>query len=242
MIPDLLARHGQKLIDGLLVTVELVSISILLGALIAMPLTAARLSQNRIIGGIAFGYVYFFRGTPLLAQIFLVYYGAGQFVAELKAVGLWGFFRDAFNCAVLTFSLNTAAYQAEIYRGAIRSVPRGQWEAAQALGLHRLPILYKVALPQAAIVALRPLGNEIILLIKGSAVASIITVFDLMGQTRLAFSRSFDMTIYLYAALLYLVMVETIRRIWNRIEARLTRHLRREGRALPPADLVPATH
>lgn len=242
MIPDVLERHGHRLLDGLLVTAELVSISIVLGALIAVPLTAARLSQNRIIGGIAFGYVYFFRGTPLLAQIFLVYYGAGQFVDELKAVGLWGFFREAFNCAVLTFSLNTAAYQAEIYRGAIRSVPRGQLEAAQALGLHRLPILYKVVLPQAAIVALRPLGNEIILLIKGSAVASIVTVFDLMGQTRLAFSRSFDMTIYLYAAVLYLLMVETIRRIWNRIEARLTRHLRREGRALPPADLVPATH
>ena len=242
MIPDVLERHGHRLLDGLLVTLELVSISILLGALIAVPLTAARLSQNRILGGIAFGYVYFFRGTPLLAQIFLVYYGAGQFVDELKAVGLWGFFREAFNCAVLTFSLNTAAYQAEIYRGAIRSVPRGQVEAAQALGLHRLPILYKVVLPQAAIVALRPLGNEIILMIKGSAVASIITVFDLMGQTRLAFSRSFDMTIYLYAAVLYLLMVEVIRRIWNRIEARLTRHLRREGRALPPADLVPATH
>jgi len=242
MIPDVLERHGHRLLDGLLVTAELVSISIVLGALIAVPLTAARLSQNRIIGGIAFGYVYFFRGTPLLAQIFLVYYGAGQFVDELKAVGLWGFFREAFNCAVLTFSLNTAAYQAEIYRGAIRSVPRGQLEAAQALGLHRLPILYKVVLPQAAIIALRPLGNEIILMIKGSAVASIVTVFDLMGQTRLAFSRSFDMTIYLYAAVLYLLMVETIRRIWNRIEARLTRHLRREGRALPPADLVPATH
>ena len=242
MIPDVLERHGHRLLDGLLVTAELVSISIVLGALLAVPLTAARLSQNRIIGGFAFGYVYFFRGTPLLAQIFLVYYGAGQFVDELKAVGLWGFFREAFNCAVLTFSLNTAAYQAEIYRGAIRSVPRGQVEAAQALGLHRLPILYKVVLPQAAIVALRPLGNEIILMIKGSAVASIITVFDLMGQTRLAFSRSFDMTIYLYAAVLYLLMVEAIRRIWNRIEVRLTRHLRREGRALPPADLVPATH
>ncbi len=242
MIPDVLERHGHRLLEGLLVTAELVSISIVLGALIAVPLTAARLSQNRIVGGFAFGYVYFFRGTPLLAQLFLIYYGAGQFNDELKAVGLWGFFREAFNCAVLTFSLNTAAYQAEIYRGAIRSVPRGQLEAAQALGLHRLPILYTVVLPQAAIVALRPLGNEIILLIKGSAVASIVTVFDLMGQTRLAFSRSFDMTIYLYAAVLYLLMVEAIRRIWNRIEARLTRHLRREGRALPPADLVPATH
>jgi polar amino acid transport system permease protein len=242
MIPDLLERHGARLLEGLVTTIELVSISILLGALLAIPLTAARLSKNRIIGGIAFGYVYFFRGTPLLAQIFLIYYGAGQFVDELRALGLWGFFRDAFNCAVLTFSLNTAAYQTEIYRGAIRSVPRGQWEAARALGLHPLPILYRIVLPQAAIVALRPVGNDIILLIKGSAVASIITVSDLMGETRLAFSRSFDMTIYLYAAVLYLVMVETLRRIWSRIEARLTRHLRRVGRALPPADLVPTTH
>jgi polar amino acid transport system permease protein len=242
MIPGVLERHGMRLLEGLLTTVELVSISILLGALLAIPVTAARLSHNRIIGGLAFAYVYFFRGTPILAQIFLVYYGAGQFVDELKAMGLWGFFRDAFNCAVLTFSLNTAAYQAEIYRGAIRSVPRGQWEAAQALGLHRLPVLYKVVVPQAAMVALRPLGNEIILMIKASAVASIITVSDLMGQTRLAFSRSFDLTVYLYAGVLYLIMVEMLRRIWNRIEARLTRHLHREGRSLPHADLVPATH
>ena len=242
MIPGVLERHGHRLLEGLLVTLELVSISIVLGALLAIPLTAARLSQNRVVGAIAFGYVYFFRGTPLLAQIFLIYYGAGQFVDELKALGLWGFFRDAFNCAVLTFSLNTAAYQAEIYRGAIRSVPRGQWEAAQSLGLHRLPIVFRIVAPQAAMIALRPVGNDIILLIKGSAVASIITVSDLMGETRLAFSRSFDLTVYLYAGVLYLIIVEVLRRIWNRLEARLTRHLSREGRTLAPADLVPATH
>ena len=136
---------------------------VVLGVLLAIPIAAARLSRNRVVGALAFAYVYFFRGTPLLAQLFLIYYGAGQFVASLKAIGLWGFFRDAFNCAVLAFALNTAAYQAEIFRGAIRSVPRGQWEAARALGLHALPLLWKVVLPQAAIVALRPLGNEIIL-------------------------------------------------------------------------------
>ena len=238
---DLLQRHGPKLIDGLIVTLELVAISIVLGALLAVPLTAARLSKNRLLSGAAFAYVYFFRGTPLLAQIFLIYYGAGQFRPALDAVGLWTFFREAFNCAVLTFALNTAAYQAEIYRGAIRSVPKGQWEAARALGIGRLPLLWKVVFPQAAIVALRPLGNEIILMIKGSAVASIVTVYDLMGETRLAFSRSFDLTIYLYAAVLYLVLVETIRRLWNLLDARLTRHLRRESRAHSPAELVPAT-
>ena len=243
MIPDLLQRYGLKLLDGLLVTVELVSISILLGAILAIPITAARLSKNRVIGAIAFGYVYFFRGTPLLAQLFLIYYGAGQFVGPLKAMGLWWFFRDAFNCALFAFAINTAAYQAEIYRGAIRSVSEGQWEAAQALGIHYFPILFRVILPQAAIVALRPLGNEIILMVKGSAVASIVTVFELMGETKLAFSRSYDLTIYLYAAALYLVVVETIRRLWNRLDARLTRHLRHDvqQKRAQPADLVPVT-
>jgi polar amino acid transport system permease protein len=239
---ELIQRYGPQLLEGLLVTLQLVSISIVLGALLAIPITAARLSANRAVNSAAFGYVYFFRGTPLLAQIFLVYYGAGQFRPALDAVGLWIFFRDAFNCAIFAFTLNTAAYQAEIYRGAIRSVPRGQWEAAQALGLHTVPILLKIVLPLAGIVALRPLGNEIILLIKASAVASIVTVFELMGQTRRAFSRSYDMTVYLYAAVLYLIVVEAIRRIWNRLEARLTRHLSRGDRAGGSADLQAAPH
>ena len=244
MMPDLMDRYEIKLLEGLLVTVELVAISFIIGVLLAIPIALARLSQSRILRGFSFAYVYFFRGTPLLAQLFLIYYGAGQFVDELKAVGLWNFFRDAFNCAVLAFALNTAAYEAEIFRGAIRSVPRGQWEAARALGLHWVPLYWKVVLPQAAIVALRPAGNDLILLIKASAVASIVTVFDLMGETRRAFSRSYDMSIYLYAAVLYLMLVETIRRVWNWLDARLTRHLRREGRERPvaPAELAPAPH
>ncbi len=243
MMPDLMQHYGLKLLQGLGVTLELVVVSIICGAILAIPLAMARLSKNRVIAGLAFGYVYFFRGTPLLAQLFLIYYGAGQFVGPLKAIGLWGFFRDAFNCAAFAFTINTAAYQAEIYRGAIRSVPRGQWEAAHSLGLHVGPTLLKIVFPQAAIIALRPLGNEIILMIKGSAVASIVTVFDLMGETKLAFSRSYDLTIYLYAAVLYLLLVESIRRVWNVLELRLTRHLRRDNqpRQAKPADLVPAT-
>ena len=149
--------------------------------------------------------------------------------------------RDAFYCAVFAFSLNTAAYQAEIFRGAIQSVPHGQWEAARALGLHRLPLLWKVIAPQAAMVALRPLGNELILLIKASAIASIVTVLDLMGETRLVFSRSYDLSVYLYSAIIYLVLVEGIRRMWNAMDRRLTRHLRRESKPSPTeaAGLVP---
>ena len=220
-------KYGPRFLSGFLVTAELVTLSVVIGALISLPVTFGRLSENRIIGALAFAYVYFFRGTPLLAQTFLVYYGAGSFVTALKGVGLWWFFRDPFNCAVLTFALNTSAYQAEILRGAIKSVGRGQTEAAAALGLKRFPIFWKVVLPQALIVSLRPYGNEIILMIKGSAIASIVTVFDLMGETRRAFSRTFDFQAYLWAAVLYLVTVEALRRLWERFEARLTRHLRR---------------
>jgi polar amino acid transport system permease protein len=233
MMPDLLVRYGPRLLEGLLVTIEIVAISFVLGILLAIPIGLARLSNNKILRGLSYAYVYFFRGTPLLAQLFLIYYGAGQFRSAFEAVGLWTFFRDAFFCTILAFTLNTAAYEAEIFRGAIRSVPRGQWEASRALGLHWWPIYRKVILPQAALVALRPMGNDLILLIKASAVASIVTVLDLMGETRRAFSRSYDLSIYLYAAVLYLMLVEIIRRVWNGLERRLTRHLRRDTKPSP---------
>jgi polar amino acid transport system permease protein len=225
--PEKVAKYGPRILSGIWVTVKLVAISIVLGALISIPVVIGRLSHNPIIGGIAFGYSYFFRGTPLLAQTFLVYYGAGQFTDALKAVGLWVFFRDAYFCAIFTFSLNTAAYQAEILAGAIRAVPSGQWQAADSLGLRPFTTMFKVILPQALITALRPYGNEVILMIKGSAIASIITVLDLMGQTRYAFSKTYDLQIYIWAAVIYLITVEVLRRLWEMMERRLTRHLKR---------------
>ncbi|MDF1719073.1 MAG: ABC transporter permease [Minwuia sp.] len=226
---ELITKYGPKYWQGLQITLGLVATSIVFGAAMSLPVAMARLSPNRAVGALAYGYVYLFRGTPLLAQVFLVYYGAGEFRPELQSVGLWGFFRDPWNCAVFAFALNTAAYQAEILRGAIQSVAKGQWEAAEALGLTRLQAFRKIILPQALIVALRPYGNEIILMLKGSAIVAIITVLDLMGETRRAYSRSFDFQTYLWAAVIYLLMVETIRNIWERLEKHLTRHLRRDG-------------
>jgi polar amino acid transport system permease protein len=115
----------------------------------------------------------------------------------------------------------------EIFRGAIESVPKGQWEGAASLGLHRLQTLWTVIRPQAAVVALRPLGNEVILMIKGSAIVAIITVYDLMGVTRLAYSRSFDFQTYIWAALIYLAVVELLRHVVDWIERRITIHLKR---------------
>lgn len=225
--PAEIATYGPRYLSGIETTLILVFISIILGALLSLPITYARMSKNRLLRQIAFGYIYFFRGTPLIAQLFLIYYGFGSFYRELESIGLWIFFRDAWNCALFAFTLNTAAYQAEMLRGAIESVPRGQWEGALALGLTPLQTFRKVVLPQAVIVALRPYGNEVILMIKGSAVVAIVTVLDLMGQTRYAFSRTFDFQCYIWAALFYLIAVEALRNILGVIERRLTRHLKR---------------
>ncbi len=225
--PEMIAKYAPSYWSGVKVTLALVAISIVVGALISVPIAYARMSSNRLLATLAYCYVYFFRGTPLLAQAFLVYYGVGSFRPELQAIGLWGFFRDAFNCAIFAFSLNTAAYQAEILRGAVESVPKGQWEGAAALGLHRLQTLRKIILPQALIVALRPYGNEVILMVKGSAIVAIITVYDLMGVTRLAYSRTFDFQTYIWAAIIYLIIVEVLRHAIEWIERRITRHLKR---------------
>jgi polar amino acid transport system permease protein len=218
-------KHFPALLKGLVVTLELVTLTMLLAGVMSVPVALARVSKNRFVSGAAYMYVYFFRGTPLLAQTFLVYYGAGEFRPWFEQINMWWFFRDAFNCVILAFTLNEAAYLAEIVRGAIQAVPRGQTEAAQSLGIPKLVTFWKIIVPQAMILALRPFGNEIILMIKASAVASVVTVMDLMGETRLAFARSFNFDIYLWAALIYLSIVEVLRRVWDRLELRLTRHI-----------------
>lgn len=222
-----ITRYGPRYFDGLLTTITLCGLAILIGAVISVPITLARMSRYSVLRSIAFSYIYVFRSTPLLAQLFMIYYGLGIFRPQMEAVGLWWFFREAWYCGILSLSLNTAAYQAEILRGALQSVPKGQLEGAKSLGLSSGVTFWKVVLPQAMIVALRPYGNEVILLIKGSAVVSIVTVFDLMGQTRYAFSRTYDFQAYLWAAVFYLLIVETLRHIWNWMERRLTRHLKR---------------
>jgi polar amino acid transport system permease protein len=230
MNTELLARYGPRFLEGLLTTIEIVFFSMLVGALIALPTALARLSKNKVLRGLAFGYVYFFRGTPLLAQLFLIYAGLGKLFLEyrgtLEALNLWWILREGFYYVIFAFALNTGAYQAEILRGGIEAVPKGQFEAGEALGLHHGQVFWKIVLPQALIVGLRPLGNELILMIKASSVASIVTVYDVMGVTRLVFSRSYDFQVYLWAAVIYLLLVEAIRRLWDAMEWRMTRHLR----------------
>lgn len=222
---EVLERYGCRLADGLWMTIKLVVISSIIGIIFALFLSLLRISSIKPVRLITAAYTTVFRGTPLLGQLFLVYYGLGSFKLFWESVGLWWLFRDPFYCCLLTFTLNTSAYQAEILRGALEALPAGQREAAKSLGLRSFPTYYRVLMPQALITALRPLGNELIIMIKSSSIASLVTLYDLMGATKLAFARSFDLSIYLVAALIYLILVECIRRLWDVFELRLTRHL-----------------
>ena len=222
----ILEEYGYRILLGIRMTLIVVSLSCTLGFVLGYFICLARMSRFRILSGFALAYITFFRGTPLLCQLYIVYYGSGDLRPQLQDLGLWTFFRDAFFCCIFTFTMNTSAYQAEIFRGAIQSVSRGQSEAAKALGLNRIQTAGLVVMPQALLIALRPFGNELIGMIKASALAAIVTLLDLMGQTRFVFARTFDFSVYLYAALIYLTMVEIIRRVWDKLELRLSRHIR----------------
>ena len=222
---DVILSYWPRLLHGLELTLLLTGISAVLAGAISLPLAIFRTKAGTLAQLPLRIYISFMRGTPLLGQLFLIYYGSGQFRAELQSIGLWGFYRDPFNCAVLAFTLNSVAYQIEILRGGLMGVPAGQIEAAKAVGMSRLQAYRRVILPHTYRIAQPALGNEIILLMKGSAVASVITIFDLMGETKAVFAKTFDFSIYLWAAVVYLVVTTLFVRTWRYLEKRLNPHL-----------------
>lgn len=226
-VPDLLG--------GLLVTLELTVLSLILGLALALPLAALRTARSRILWMPAYGYITFFRGTPLLVQIFLIYYGTGQF-DWIRETPLWPLLRQAYWCAILAFSLNTAAYTAEILRGAIEAVPRGETEAGLALGMSRWLVFRLISLPRAFRLALPAYGNEIILVIKSSSLASTITLLDITGVARTLVAHTYaPYEVFLVAGALYLLLVLATTRILALVE----RWLRVDAVATPaPKDLA----
>lgn len=206
--------------EGLMLTISLTVLSILIGFVVALPIGFARSKSKGLLGWLALGYVNLFRGMPLLVLLFLIYYGLGQFSRELRGLGLWWFFRDAYYCGLLALILNTAAYQAEIIRGSLDTISTSTIETCAALNLSRWDSFRKVLLPIAFAKALPSLGNEFILLLKATSLLSIITVFDLMGQARFIFSETFDLSVYYVAAIHYLVIVLAIEWVLRRIEGR----------------------
>ncbi len=217
-------QNLPKLMDGALLTLELVFFSGLIGVLLAVPLALLRVSGNIWVRALPYAYIFFFRGTPLLIQIFLVYYGASQF-EWVKESSLWPILREPYWCAVITFGLHTAAYIAELLRGAIQSIPRGEIEAAKALGMSYPKMLRRITLPRAFGIMMPSYGNEVILMLKGSALASTITLLDLTGMARTIIARTYTpLEIFLAAGVMYLMISALIIFIFRLLERYFNRH------------------
>lgn len=212
---QLAIESAPFLLRGAYYTVILSLGGMFFGLLLGFCLALMRLSALRPLSWTARVYVSFFRGTPLLVQLFLIYYGLPQLGIEL----------DPLPAALIGFSLNMAAYACEILRAAISSIDRGQWEAAASIGMTRGQAMRRAILPQAARTALPPLGNSFISLVKDTALAATIQVPELFRQAQLITARTFEIfTMYLAAALIYWVLASVLAHLQNRLEARVNRH------------------
>ncbi len=224
-----MAESFPKLVAGVPITLSLVASSLVLGFVFAVILAQMRLSSNLVVSKFAYAYVYVFRSTPLLVQIFLIYYGSGQFRESLESVGLWYFFREPYLCAVLALTMNTAAYTSEIIRGGIRSVPWGQLEAGRAVGMSGVTLFRRIVFPIAIRQALPAYGNEIILMVKSTSLASTITILEITGIAKKIIAATFaPMEVFVIAGAIYLSINFIVTRgiVWT--EIKLSPHLYRD--------------
>jgi arginine/ornithine transport system permease protein len=206
--------------EGLWTTLWLVGLALLLGLLIAVPAGILRGSKHWFISGPIWCYMYFFRGTPLLVQLFIIYYGSGQFEL-LQQSWLWHYFQEAWFCALLAFTLNTGAYTAEIVRGVISTMPKGELEAAKAYGMSAWLTLRRITLPNSLRRALPAYSNEVIFMIHGSAIAGIVTIVDITGAARVVSSRYYaPFEAYLTAGLFYMCLTFTAIFLFRKWEKR----------------------
>lgn len=226
---DFLRETVRLLLSGVPLSLNLAFFSILAGAVLAVLLALMRLSGNPGLDLPARAYVFVFRGTPLLVQIFLIYYGLGQF-PEIRQSFLWPFLREPYWCALLALTLNTAAYSSEIIRGGILSVPFGQIEAARACGMSRWLIFRRITVPQGLRVALPAYGNEIILMTRSTALASVITLMEVTGIASKIIAETFRaVEVFICAGAIYLILNFAISRGISLLERRLSPQLRAQG-------------
>lgn len=215
-----------EIIPGIPLTLQLAIGSVVLGFFLALGLALMQIGGNPALRSIARTYVLFFRGTPLLVQLFLIYYGLGQF-NWIKETVLWPFLREPYWCALLSLSLCTGAYASEIIRGGLLSVPSGQVEAARACGMPQLMIFRRVIFPQALRQALPAYGNELISMIKSTSLASIITLMEITGIAARIISETYRaLEVFLVAGAIYLFINLVLTRLLMWAEYAVTPHLR----------------
>jgi len=222
----LIAQNIDRFLYGAWVTLQLTVLALILGGIIAIPMAIARANKKIYLSGPIWLYTYFFRGTPLLVQTYLIYYGLGQFEWVRESV-LWGpILSNAWWCALIAFTLNTAAYTTELFRGAIVTTNKGEIEAAKACGLSRFMCMRRIILPSALRRALPAYSNEVIFMLHGSVVASTITIQDLLGVGRWLNGRYYlAYEGFITAAVFYFILVLIVARIFRYWEKNWLAHL-----------------
>lgn len=226
---DLVLQNWELFAAGVWMTLQLTFLALAVGFCIALPAGLARARRRPLLSPVINGYVYLFRGTPLLVQTFLIYYGLSQF-DWVRDSWAWAYLRDPWWCALIAFSLNSGAYATEIIRGAVESVPKGEIEAALSLGLSPRQSDWLVLIPSALRRALPQYGNEVVFMLHGSVVASVITLNDILGAGRTLNARHYlAYEGFITAALLYMAITFVLVAAFRQLERRYLRHLRPRG-------------
>jgi len=215
---ELMLNSFPELLSAAVITLKLLSVSLLVGLFIGLLFAILRLNKNFIINKFAYGYSYIFRGTPLLVQIFIIYFGLGQ-IEYLRSTFLWVVLKEPYWCAIIAFALNTGAYTSEILRSAFQTVKPGIIEAGKSLGVSSKVIFYKIQIPIAIRQSLPAYGNEIILMMKGTSLASTVTLMDLTGVAKYIISTTFKpIEVFIVAGGIYLFMTFVIHNVIKFLE------------------------
>ena len=214
---DLIITSFPKLLGGALITLKLLSASMFFGIFIGLFFAILRI-KNNFLSKIAYGYSYVFRGTPLLVQIFIIYYGFAE-IDLIRETFLWEAFKEPYWCAIIAFALNTGAYTSEILRSAFETIKIGYIEAGKSLGISKKLIFYKIQIPIAIKQSLPAYGNEIILMLKGTSLASTVTLMDITGIAKYIISTTFKpIEVFIVAGSIYLFMTFIIHNVIKFLE------------------------
>ena len=215
---ELIISSFPKMLGAAVITVKLLAFSLAIGLLIGLLFAVLRLNKNIFLNKFAYGYSYLFRGTPLLVQIYIIYFGLGQ-IEFIRSTFLWVILKEPFWCAIIAFALNTGAYTSEILRSAFQTIKPGVIEAGKSLGISNKIIFYKIQIPIAIRQSLPAYGNEIILMLKGTSLASTVTIMDLTGVAKHIISTTFKpVEVFILAGSIYLFMTFVIHNVIKFLE------------------------
>ena len=217
---DFAIEHLPRLLKAAKLTIELTLLSLFFGIFVGVFFALLRTSKSKVLYYISYYYSYIFRGTPLLVQIFIIYFGLAQ-LEWIRESFLWIFLKEPYSCAILAFTLNTGAYSSEIFRSAFETINKGIVEAAKGLGLNKINTFFKIKLPIAIRQSLPAYGNEMILMLKGTSLASTVTLLDLTGVAKHIISTTFrPVEVFIVAGSIYLLMTFVIHNLIKYLERR----------------------